>query len=384
MSLIDRVKRKIKDLEQKGRIRFIFSKNPINSINDRVRFIDFSTNDYLGLATNSVNLSLEGNRSRIGTSSSRVLSSNLIYHEKLENELADFTGMESSLLFGSGYLANIGTLSSLINRNDIVLSDKFIHASLIDGINLSKAKNHRFVHNDINHLESLINKLSLSRKKYQEIFIVTESVFSMDGDMAPIAELNFLAKKHGATLIIDEAHAIGVFGDCGGGVLSSLNIENEEIILLGTLSKSLGSYGGFVCASKEIIEFLISTARSFLFSTALPDLLVQTALSSLYLIRENPRWGESLLKKADIFREKLKIHNIITGDSISQIIPINIGEERKTIEVKNLLLSSGINLAAIRPPTVPEGTSRLRCSINLTHSDNDLLYAAAEISKYLN
>ncbi len=357
-------------------------------LNDRIRSvkknycpgrIDLSSNDYLGLASDIRLRSHFHQQERLGASASRVLCPPLHIHAELESELAQCTDMESALLFGSGYLANIGTLSSLIDRKDIVLSDKYIHASLLDGIRLSMGRHLRVNHNDLDHYESRLKEATSGRKAGEEIFIVTESVFSMDGDIAPIKEIYLLAKRYDATLIIDEAHAIGVFGVSGGGVFSSSGLSSEGVVLLGTLSKSLASYGGFVSSTQEIIQYLISTARSFLFSTALPNIVVEPALTALRLIKEHPDWGKEVLEKSQIFIKKLQEQGVSVSNNGTHIVPVFTGDEKRTIRIQKLLAEKGILISGIRPPTVPQGTSRLRCSLSRTHSVEDIIYAADEV-----
>jgi 8-amino-7-oxononanoate synthase len=376
MPLADRVKNTLEELYLKGRIRSLAKDDPST-------VIDLSSNDYLGLTHNEFLRTHFQQQSRTGASASRVLCPVLPAHEKLEKELAECTGMESALLYGSGYLANIGVLSSLISRNDFVLSDKYVHASLLDGIRLSGARHFRVRHNCTQQYEQRLKMVQDKRKPGQEVFLVTESVFSMDGDIAPLRDLYELAERNDAFLVVDEAHAIGVYGRSGGGVVSESELSGERILLLGTLSKSLGSYGGFVCGKREIIDYLVNTSRSFIFSTALPEVVVQSALTALILVRENPGWGRELLKNAEVFKNRLISHGIDTAKIPTHIVPVHTGDEVKTMDARKALREKGIIVSGIRPPTVPPGTSRLRCSISLTHTHRDLENAADEIAKVL-
>lgn len=392
MSLSNRINKDIQQLEIKGRVRSLGRRD---TLRDALRYassapiaqlLDLSSNDYLGLASDdSLTLSLKDQK-YVGSSASRVLCPRLLEHEALETALAAITQQEAALLFGSGYLANIGTLSALINRNDIVISDKLIHASLIDGITLSRATHYRTNHNDLSHFEERLQHSTKNRSEGKEVFIVTESVFSMDGDLAPLKELLMLAKTYDATLIVDEAHAIGVFGKEGGGLFSELFEEGlgddaQRVVLLGTLSKSLASYGGFVSAKKEIIQYLISSARSFLFSTALPEVVVQSALSALNLLKQHPEWRKEVLNKSQIFASALRAQGLKVGETYSNIIPIITGDEAVTILIQERLAEQGIIVAGIRPPTVPPRTSRLRCSISRKHTEEELIIAAEKIVK---
>jgi 8-amino-7-oxononanoate synthase len=376
MPLGGRINRNLDDLARRNRLRSITNTYELQP-RENMPILDLSTNDYLGLAVDPrIPFSLQETR-RLGTSASRVLCYNLELHAELEIQLAHFTGFESSLLFGSGYLANIGVLSCLIERHDYVISDKYIHASLLDGIRLSMASHHRVLHNSLSHFESELQKISRQRKDGQEVFLVTESVFSMDGDFAPVEELYALAKKHDATLILDEAHALGVFG---GGLLHASGLDPSTVILLGTLSKSLGSYGGFVSAGSRIKEYLISSARSFLFSTALPEVLIEGALGALLSINKDSFMGARVLERSHFFREQLRKFNLEVEAEGSHIVPIPIGDEREVLRIASALKEKGIFVSAIRPPTVPSGTSRLRCSVTLGTSNELLEWGAKEIS----
>jgi len=384
MSLESRISRQLRKIEDLGRAREIkVAGNPTSSR------IDLSSNDYLGLAADPrVILACTGRDNentpvRLGTSSSRVLAPPLEAHAELEDGLSRFLGMEDALLFGSGYLANIGVLSAVINRNDIICSDQFIHASLIDGILLSRGRHYRYKHNCMSALENLLKHLHVSRRPDSEIFIVTESVFSMDGDRAPLTELSDLARRYNANLIIDEAHAIGVFGKNGRGLHSEIGNHNPNTILLGTLSKSLGSYGGFVATSNVLKRYLISRARSFLFSTALPELAPRGALKALEIINADETLGPRLIDKADFLRQELNKHEVPIIASDTHIQPVHIGDERDSLALSRHLLLKGIRISAIRPPTVPAKTSRLRCSLSLSCEDYLLLEAANEIASWL-
>jgi len=379
MSIQSRIKDKLKELEQNRRARSISYKNDPS---DTTIVLDLSSNDYLGLSRDVRLRAPLKELSRVGTSASRVLGNSLQVHADFEYSIADFTGFEKSLLFGSGYLSNIGVLSSLIGRNDYVISDKLIHASLIDGINLSRGNHLRASHNSISHFEDRLKKVSTKRLSGSEVFLVTESVFSMDGDLAPLRDLYELARKYDATLIVDEAHAMGVYGDMGRGLFDEecKGLERENVIILGTLSKSFGSYGGFVCGSSDIIAYLISTARSFLFSTALPEALVHSSAIALSIFKSEQCLGKDVLRRAALFRRALEEEGINFDHQTSHILPIHVGEEGKTLKVAEELKKKGIKLSAIRPPTVPIGTSRLRCSITNVCAESQLLSAAKEIA----
>ncbi|HMO17854.1 MAG TPA: 8-amino-7-oxononanoate synthase [Oligoflexia bacterium] len=382
MTLENRILNDLNTLDNLKLLRELPSKDQVHRI-----YLDLSHNDYLGFATNQKlhpeQLKAPTTIKCLGSSSSRVLAKYLPLHSQLESSLANFLGFEDSLLYGSGYLANVGVLSGLIKRNDFICSDQLIHASLIDGIILSRAKNFRFRHNDPNSLEDILKKAANRRNKSSELFIVVESVYSMDGDIAPLPEIIKLAETYEATLVIDEAHAIGVLGREGRGIFSLNNSKLPNVILLGTLSKSLAAYGGFVACSKNIKRYLLSKSRSFLFSTALPEIIPDIALMALEKISAEKNLGDLLLKKADHFRKSLINAEVPFTPSETHIQPIHLGDENRTLALSTNLLSRGIRVPAIRPPTVPANTSRLRCSINLTCDNLALEQFAMEIANWL-
>ncbi len=332
---------------------------------------DFTSNDYLGLLNIASPVKQIALR---GAVASRVLSGTSESHMRLEEALASYAGTESALLFGSGYLANLGTLSALVGRKDLVFSDKYSHRSLLDGIQLSGAKHLRFKHNDLDHLEGLLKKAIVSRREKQNYFIVTESVFSMDGDLAPLSELVALARKYSALLIIDEAHAVGVYGS---GRCKAEGVLADMLAVLGTCSKSFCGYGGFFLGPQIVREYLVNKASSFIFSTALPSDLCDVLIENIELIKNSPRLGQLALEKAEYFRGQLETsglnkHCSLVGESKSHIVPFVLGEEKKVLELKNALAERNILVAAIRPPTVPSGTARIRFSIRADHSLDDL------------
>ena len=275
-------------------------------------------------------------------------------------------------------MANVGILKAIANRDDDIFADKLVHASIIDGCLLSGSNLFRYRHSDSDHLEELIKKSSGKGKK----IIVTESVFSMDGDIALIADMLQIAKKYNALLIVDEAHALGVFGKTGGGICQGLETKRKPDIIVGTLSKALGSYGGFAACSSTIKKYLINKARTYIYSTALPPACSAAAQASLNLIQENPELGLRILTKARLFHRLLAKNGFKMQPFNSQIIPLHIGDNKKAVNLSKMLLERyGILAPAIRPPTVPEGTARLRLSITLAHRHKELSYAIEAISK---
>lgn len=347
-------------LEAGGKIR----------IGDRT-YLNFSSNDYLNLARHPdvVAKAAEALRAAgCGATASRLLTGTLTWHDELEQKLARYKGYACALLFGSGFLANVGTIPALMGRNDYVFADKLVHASIVDAIMLSRAKLYRFRHNDVEHLEQLLKKSETSGRR----LIVTESVFSMDGDLAPLQDIAHVAQRHGAMVMVDEAHATGVFGPKGGGLVREWGLEPMINIGLGTLSKAFGGYGGFVACSESMRAFLINHARSFIYSTALPPSVVGAALGTMQVIEESCDLGAQLLKNAAVFRNRLQEAGLNTGNSASQIIPIMVGKNSKALAISEKLREQGIIGVAIRPPTVPQGTARIRLSVTLAHTREDL------------
>lgn len=335
-------------------------------------YLNFSSNDYLNLARHpdvvaKAAEALTG--SGCGATASRLVTGTLSLHYELEERLARHKGYPSALLFGSGFLANVGTIPALMDKNDHVFADKLVHASIVDAVTLSRANLYRFRHNDVEHLEQLLKKVSSTSGRK---LVVTESVFSMDGDLAPLQDIADVAQSHDAMVMIDEAHATGVFGPKGSGLVSELGLEPLVNISLGTLSKAFGGYGGFVACSKSVRAFLINHARSFIYSTALPPPVVAAALGALQVIEDNCDLGAQLLKNAAAFRNRLQEAGLDTGNSASQIVPVIVGENSKTLAVSQKLRGHGIIGVAIRPPSVPRGTARIRLSVTLAHTREDL------------
>ncbi len=370
-------KEKLKELKNKEQFRSLITlpQNKGKFVFNKKNYLNFSSNDYLNL-TNDRHLKKAAvnaiKKWGCGATGSRLMSGGLPLHTELEKKFAEFFGYESALLFGSGFLTNLGVISALAEKSDEIFFDRLDHASLIDGIRLSGAKWQRFKHNDLTDLEKLL-KTSSSQKK----FIIVDSLFSMDGDIAPLKKIAKLAKKYKAFLIVDEAHAVGIMGKQGRGLCSKLKIKPD--IITGTLSKTFGTYGGFVCCSQEIKEWLINSARTFIFSTALPPAIIGSTLKALELIKTQPDLGQKLLDKANYFYQLLKEAGLTLLPFESQIIPIIIGSNELAIKMADKLWQEGVYVKAIRPPTVPKGTARLRLSITLAHSKNDLKTAAKKI-----
>ncbi|MEK7841116.1 MAG: 8-amino-7-oxononanoate synthase, partial [Deltaproteobacteria bacterium] len=331
------------------------------------------SNNYLGLANHpkikqAAIKAIE--KYGFGSGASRLVSGNMELHAELEQRLARFKGAEAALVFNSGYHANIGIISALIGRGDVIFSDKLNHASIIDGGILSRAKFIRYPHKDINALESLLKKHS-SFNTHHSTLIVTDGVFSMDGDIAPLKELLELAGKYNCILMVDDAHATGVLGANGKGTLEHFGIENPNIIQMGTLGKALGCFGAYVAGSKKLVDYLINRARSFIYTTSLPPSVCAAGIAALDIIENEPQLRVDLRNRVLYFRTELKQAGLDTLNSETQIIPILVGEAEKAARISRDLLDKGIFLQAIRPPTVPKGTSRLRVTLMANHSYDD-------------
>lgn len=342
---------------------------------DRATLLNFSSNDYLGLARDPRVLSATMEAVKqfgAGATASRLVAGTLTCHQQLEQELAGFKGYPTALVFGSGYAANVGMISALMGRGDHIFIDRLAHASLVDAAVLSRARVHRFQHNDPDHLLKLCRSCPAVGRR----LVVTESVFSMDGDLAPVAQLAGVAELEGAMVLVDEAHATGVFGPGGAGVVRQSGAEANVNLSMGTLSKALGGYGGFVACSESMRNWFIHKARSFIYSTALPPAMAGAAIGALDVLRASPGMGAELLAKAADFRARLQKQGLDTGASASQIIPVMVGDNDRAIRLHRRLRERRILAVAIRPPTVPRGTARLRLSVRLDHNHETLVRVA--------
>ena len=331
--------------------------------------LNFSSNDYLGLANDAriKRAAVEAiERYGFGVGSSRLICGNMTVHDKLEEELSSFKNTQSALVFSSGYMANTGIISALMGRNDIVLCDKLNHASIIDGIILSRAKMHRYRHVDIQDLEHIL-KTSVGNK-----LIVTDTVFSMDGDKAPLKEIVDLSRRYEAMVMVDEAHAFGILGPHGGGMVEELGLQGQVDIQMGTLSKAAGCSGAYVCGTKILCEYLINKSRAFIYTTAMPPALAQAALVALHIIRQDGKLRHQLKDNADYLHRELKAMGFDTMNSTTPIIPILVKDPVRACAFSEHLLKQGIFVQAIRPPTVPVNTARLRLTVTAAHTRGDL------------
>lgn len=333
--------------------------------------IDFSSNDYLGLSQHPEIIQYSYEISKewgIGSGGSRLMSGDTILHHKLEKDISDFKGKEAALLFGCGFLANIGVISSILTVDDVIFADRLCHASIIDGIRLAKCRFFRFNHNDPNHLEELLKR---HRANYKNSLIIAESIYSMDGDIAPIEELIYLKNCYSSFLMVDEAHSIGVTGTEGEGLISKELAKDVEIII-GTFGKALGSYGAFVCCTNDMKNYLINHARTFIYSTSLPLNIVAANIKALEIAKKESHLRKALQGTSYEVRSGLRRRLKIDTKSQSQIIPIIVGSNEKAKWLANGLFERGFYVKAIRPPTVPEGSSRIRLSVTANHDYNTI------------
>ena len=346
--------------------------------------LNLSSNNYLGMASHprlKEASARAAHRHGCGSSASRLICGTLELHEILEKRLAKFMKTEAALVFNSGYAANVGIISSVIGKGDVVFSDELNHASIVDGCRLSRADVVIFPHNDMIAIEEEISS-SFRQDPDRRRLMVVDGVFSVDGDLSPLPELVRLADTYDALLMVDEAHATGTVGPGGRGALAHFGVEVEKVhITMGTLGKALGGFGAFAAGSRELIDYLINTSRSLIFSTALPPSVLSSALAALDVLEENPSLVAKVRENADYMRESLKAlgYNILS--SHTPILPVMIGDAALSTEFSGLLLKEGVLAVAVRPPTVPEGTSRIRVTVMATHTREDLEFSVGVFEK---
>ena len=332
--------------------------------------VDFSGNDYLGLSnhphTKKILRDALADGLPHGSTGSRLLRGNHPVFEAFEEEIVSWKNVESALIFNSGFDANVGILTTLIPDNAVVFSDQFIHASMIDGLRQNPAKKERFRHNNYDHLESLLKKYESDSSPK---FIVVESVYSMDGDVTDFSVVRFLCEKYGAELIVDEAHATGIFGQSGAGVLEQHNMMNFPLATVHTCGKALGSFGAFVTCRSEIRDYLVNKCRTLIFTTALSPLNVLASLSAIQLQKSMTHERMHVLGLSEYFRNELKNRSDLScGESKSMIVPVIIGADDDAVRLAEKCQHKGLDVRAIRPPSVPENTSRLRLTFNAKHT----------------
>ena len=330
--------------------------------------ISFCSNDYLGLANHpSVVKAFQdtANIFGVGSGAAHLINGHTRNHHELEEALAEFTGRERSLLFSTGYMANLGLIQALVGPGDTVLADKLNHASLTDGALLSRARLHRYPHGDMNLLLKRLKESEAGEK-----LIVTDAVFSMDGDFAPLPELAKLAEEYDAWLMADDAHGLGVLGKTGAGSLEHYGLNATEVpILMGTLGKAFGTAGAFIAGSEELIEHLIQSARTYIYTTAMPAALAAATLVSLKIIVTEPERRNCLHELVGYFQQKARQFDLKLLPSNTPIQGIMLGDNLKALTVSERLFEQGFMVTAIRPPTVPAGTARLRITLSASHSE---------------
>ncbi len=336
--------------------------------------LNFSSNNYLGLANHpeletAAKEALE--RYGCGSGASRLISGNMTLHLELEESIARLKGTESALVFNSGFQANVGILSTLVGEGDVLFSDALNHASLIDGCRLSRAKVVVYPHCNLTHLEAALKKAPQKARK----LIVTETVFSMDGDIAPMEEIVDLAERHGAMIMVDEAHATGVFGPNGAGIVAEMGLRERVLIQMGTLGKALGGFGAYVAGKRNLRELLINRCRSFIFTTAPPPVMMAMAITAIDLLEKEPERRFTLWRNSQFLRNELKDLGFSLGKSSSQILPLIIGDAQDCMSFSECLLAKGVYAQGIRPPTVQPGSARLRITPMATHTDEHLKQA---------
>ncbi len=381
-SLIEYSCRQLKDMEEAGLLRKLHGWERSDSRVLRFQgrdFLNFSSNDYLGLSTHPrVFEELYSSQEKVlGATASRLITGNHAAYEILEREIADFKKVESVLVFSSGYAAAVGSIPALVGGEDFVVMDKLCHACLVDGVRLSGATLRVFPHNHLKRCEELLAQCRLKAGCRAKVLLITESIFSMDGDLAPLADLVALKKKYGAWLMVDEAHATGVLGVYGRGGVEHFGVEHEVEVSMGTLSKALGCVGGFIAGSRELKELLTNRARSLIYSTGLPAPLCRAATAAVHLVREEPSFREKLWRNVRLLEEK-------SGYRIqSPILPVRIRDERRCMKIAEQLREKGFVVPAIRYPTVGRGKACLRISISAAHTKEDILRLAQSLQAVL-
>ena len=329
------------------------------------------SNNYLGLAEHPALKQAACDameRYGFGSGASRLVSGNTELHEELERRIAAFKGADSAILFNSGYAANTGVIPAIAGEGDLVLSDRLNHASIIDGCRLSRAKTEVFRHRDMDHLETLLRSNTTAPRK----LIVTDGVFSMDGDIAPLPDLVRLAERYHAILMVDDAHATGVLGKQGRGTAEHFGLEDRVHIQMGTMGKALGSFGAYVAGARDIVRYLLNTCRSYLFSTSLPPAVCAASIASLDVLEAEPWRREKLWENRNRLAHGLASLGVSTAPSATPILPLLVGSSDQALQASQEAFEQGIFATAIRPPTVPDGSARLRATVMATHSEEDI------------
>lgn len=378
--------KELEELNQKSLLRTLrrinSAQGPRVKIDGR-EIILLSSNNYLGLANHP---RVKEAAIRViekygfGSGASRLISGNMTLHEELEERIADFKGTEAAILFNSGYTANIGIIPALVGKGDFIYSDELNHVSIIDGSRLSRAEIRIYPHKDMTVLEELLKKDKNNGRK----LIVTDTVFSMDGDIAPLKDIYNLSQKYSAFLMVDEAHATGVLGSKGRGAVEHFALKGENIIQMGTLGKALGTFGAYIAGSKDLIVYLRNKARSFIYTTSLPPAVAAAAIEAINIIAEDDSLIKGLWDNRKVFIDGLHSLGFDTLSSETPIIPVLAGNIHKALEMAETLYEECIYAPAIRPPTVPEGSSRIRTTVMANHTKEDIEAALSAFRKIKN
>ncbi len=370
----DFIQDELEALKRQGlyrRLRRVEGEQGPTLIVDGREVLNFSSNNYLGLASHPAlrKAAKEAiDRYGCGAVASRLISGNMTLHEELEEQIAKLKGTAAALVFNSGFQANVGIFSALVGEGDVIFSDALNHASIIDGCRLARARTVVYAHCDLARLEDELKKAPATGRR----LIVTETLFSMDGDEAPLAEMVELAERYGAVIMVDEAHATGVFGPNGAGIVAQLGLGERVLVQMGTLGKALGGFGAYVAGSRPLRELLINRCRSFIFTTSLPPPVLAAAIAAVDLLYQEPQRRLALWHNCRALREGLRKLGFSLGESQSQILPLVIGDSERCMAFSERLLQKGVFAQGIRPPTVSEGTSRLRITLMATHTHEHL------------
>jgi 8-amino-7-oxononanoate synthase len=380
LSFLDR---EIAALKEKGRYRFLrrlSTPQDARVVLDGTELLNFSSNNYLGLANHPAvvsALSAYAARYGVGSGASRLISGHMDVHAELEEAVARFKGAEACLTFSAGYMANLGILSTLAGPEAAIFSDELNHASIVDGCRLARCAVEVYRHGDASHLDDLLRRTGARRK-----IVVTDGVFSMDGDIAPLPDLVEVKDRHGALLVVDDAHATGVLEPGGRGSADFFGLSGRVEIRMGTFSKALGTYGAYLCSSRRMVDYFVNKCRPFIFNTGLPPAIAGATLAALDLLEREPGILAALGENIRAFRREMAARGRPVS-SQTAIVPILVGGDTDTMEVSKALFDRGVFVHGIRPPTVPEGTGRLRLTLMATHTPEMLRTAADEIDRAL-
>lgn len=378
------LKEKIDQLKTDG----VYRKLPIHT--DRVgatvqidgrEIVNLSSNNYLGLANHPrmIEKAVEATlKFGVGAGSVRPIIGNTELYEEMERKIAEYKKEEAAFVFQSGYNCNVGTIQAIVEAGDLVISDELNHASIIDGIKLTKADKAIYKHADVEDLERILKE---RRKDYRNVLIITDGVFSMDGDLAPLPQIVELAEKYDAMTFVDDAHGSGVLGENGRGTVDHFHLHGRVDFIIGTLSKGIGVIGGYVAGKQVMKDWLLHRGRPFLFSTALPPAVVASVIEAFNILNDTTEYTDKLWANAKYFKEKLGKLGFNTGVSETPITPVIIGDEAKSLEFSRELLKEGVMVSAIVFPTVPLGTGRLRCMVNAMHNESHLDKAVEAFEK---